>query len=329
MSHDLDQTDGRVSLVLARESAWHQLGTVLEDSFTAEDAMEQGLLGGWDVRKTPMTTEVDGQSLVVPDRSAVVRNNPVHHDQLDVLGVVGNKYVPIQNEEHAEFLNALVDESGAIFDTAGAIDGGRKVFITMKMPGSIKVGGVDPVDMYLAAVNSHDGSTAFTLMVTPIRVVCQNTLNLAFSESRASFRVRHTSGVRHGVVASARGALDLSFTYLEGFQEEADKLINTSITQSRFEEIVEKEFGAGEDSPQATQTRRGNQVEMMEQIFADSITSKNAAGTAWAGLNAVTEWYDHFSPARGDEETNRALNAVFYGGPKNRALELFKQEAGI
>src|SRR5699024_1637426 len=128
---------------------------------SGEDAMERGLLGGWNVRKTPLTASVpvygpvDEQAaadaemlgldapepevlgheeIPIENRFAVVRNNPVVPGQIDPLGVVGSQYAVIQNEAHAEFLNTLVEESGAHFETAGAIAGGRKVFLTMKLP---------------------------------------------------------------------------------------------------------------------------------------------------------------------------------------------------
>src|SRR5690606_19715075 len=99
------------------------------------------------------------------------------HDALPI------SYTVIQNEEHAGLLNALVDESGAHFETAGALQGGKRVFITMKLPGHMSIGGVDRVDQYLAAMNSHDGSSAFTFMISPVRIVCQNTLNFALGKA--------------------------------------------------------------------------------------------------------------------------------------------------
>ncbi len=145
--HDLDITDGTASFVSAREPAWHQLGTVLDSAFTAADAMWVGHLGGWNVRKVPALADLDGRRTVpMHGRYAVIRDNPVTRGQVDVLGDVGEAYHPIQNETYAEILDTLVDESGAHFETAGAIAGGRKVFLTMKLPGHILVGGRDQVD---------------------------------------------------------------------------------------------------------------------------------------------------------------------------------------
>ncbi len=328
MAHNLDQTNGQTSFVSAREDAWHQLGTVLPDTFTAEAAMEHGLLGGWDLRKTALHTEVAGKKLIIPRQYAVVRNNPVVKNQTDVLGVVGESYTIIQNEELAGLLDALVDESGAHFETAGAIDGGRKVFVTMKLPGNVKVGGVDRVDNYIAAMTSHDGSTSTQLMVTPIRVVCENTLNLAFNQAQHMFRVRHTVGAHKILIQQAREALDFTFDYLEGFQKEADRLINTTLTQMKFEELIAANFGAPDDAPNSTITRTENKLDQMAQLFADANTQAGIRNTAWAGLNALTEWYDHFSPVRGagintgTEEALRSRKALLDPSFKNEALRL-------
>lgn len=323
MAHNLDINAGQASFVSAREDAWHALGTVLPDTFTAGEAMTHGRLGGWNVRKEPIYTLVNGQQLIVPDRYAVVRDNPVVQGLSDVLGDVGKVYHVIQNEELAGLLDALVDESGAHFETAGAIDGGRRVFITMKLPGHLKVGGVDPVGQYLAAMTSHDGSMQTTLMVTPVRIVCQNTMNLAFQNSSHMFKVRHTSGAPKMMMHQAREALEFTFKYLEGFQAEAEQLINTTMTQRVFEKIIDREFGAPETASLAAQTRAQNKIDEMARLFSDSHTHAGVRDTAWAGLNALTEWADHYSPVRGDSPVEqRSVKALLDPAFKNRALRL-------
>lgn len=329
MGHAIETSaDGSKSAFLsAHTDAWHQLGTTLDHAFTAEEAMKQGFLGGWDVRKQPMWTEgADGSPLLIPNQNAVVRNNPFEPGQIDVLGQVGDGYHIVQNEGHAQFLNDLVEESGAHFDTAGSLYGGKVVFITMKMPGHINVGGVDQVDNYIATMNSHDGSMAFTTMVTPVRVVCANTMNLAFQNNKSVHRIRHTSGIGR-TMGQAREALEITFKYLDAFQEEADRLINTTLTQSRFEQIIQDEFGVADDAPAAVITRSENKIEQITSLFADSMTHEGVRETAWAGLNALTEWSDHFAPTRGDDVDNaRAQKALLDPWIKNRALSLMLAE---
>jgi hypothetical protein len=125
----------------------------------------------------PLTTAEVSEGGVTPIEVpgfATVRTNPFTGAP-EALGVVGGGYTPLQNEDHAEFLNLLADESGAIFDTAGSLRGGRQVFITMQLPGSLTVDGTDRVDLNIAALNSHDGTSAFRIPVTPVPFVCANT----------------------------------------------------------------------------------------------------------------------------------------------------------
>ena len=327
MAHNLEIHDnGQAAFVSARVDAWHQLGTVLPSAFTANDALEHGLLGGWNVRKAPIQAQLpDGRHIDVPGRAAVIRDNPVTPGQIDVLGDVGDAYHVIQNEELAGLLDTLVDESGAHFETAGAIDGGRRIFITMKLPGHIKVGGVDRIDNYLAAMTSHDGSMATTLMVTPVRIVCQNTMNAAYGNHKTSFRIRHTSGAQRAIVSEAREALEFSFDYLDEFQDEASKMINSTMSLNQFEEIITREFGAPEDAPQPTITRTENKLDEMLELFADADTHSRVRDTVWAGYNALVEWQDHFSPVRGGDvadEVARAKNTIQNNRFKERARRL-------
>src|SRR5439155_12580561 len=129
MSHELEQlANGQTAFVTARVPAWHQLGTVTDDCMTAEDVMAKAFLGGWKVRKIDLQgveTTPDGVSIIeCPDRRMTVRTN-IFTGQTEYLGIVGTDYGTVQNEEAAEVLNRLVDESGAHFETAGSLRGGR------------------------------------------------------------------------------------------------------------------------------------------------------------------------------------------------------------
>lgn len=302
------------------------LGTRVDETFTAEQAMDEGLLGGWNVRKSPLSTVVDGKRLAIPGMNAVVRDNP-KTGGTEVLSRYGvsDSYSIVQNEDHAAFLNTLVEESGAHFELAGSVDGGRKVFLSMKMPGHIQVGGVDPIDLSLLAINSHDGSMSFTLGVMPVRYACSNVLNSVFGGMSGLVRIRHTSGAQKQMVAQAREALEISFKYLDNFQEEAERLINTTLTQSQFEQIIEREFGAGEDASAAANTRAEKKIEQMTDLFAEAQTHEGVRDTAWAGYNALVEWSDHFAPTRGeDRDASRAQKAILDPAFKSRALRIFQ-----
>lgn len=307
-------------------SAIEKVGVRLENTFTAEEAMRHAHLADWNVRKEQEYVPVNGKFRPVPGRYAMLRDNPQRKGQVDIIGSVGDGYHPIQNEEHAALLDAVVDESGANYELAGSFDRGRRVFISMRLPGHINVGGVDRVESSLIAINSHDGSSKFSLGVLPVRYACANVMNLAFGNRSSMFTVRHTKGAQRAFVGEARRMLDLSFNYLDAFQQEAEELINTTMTMSRFEEIVTREFGPVEDAGAAARTRAEKKVEKLVDLFAEANTQEGIRDTAWAGLNALTEYADHFSPVRGDDrEATRATKAIVLPGPKNKALELMLQ----
>ena len=318
MAHQIE------SFVTANVPAWHQLGTVLPSAFTAQEAMTYGHLGGWNVRKSPLIVAETGEP--APDAYATIRDNPLTPGRVDVLGVVGSQYHPVQNEEMSDILDTLVDESGAIFYTAGSLRDGKQVFLTMKMPGHLLVGGVDAHEMHIAAVTSHDGNGSFTLLVTPVRIVCANTLSAALGSAKNVIRMRHTPGIRRNLIDDARHALDLTFDYLDGFQEEADRMINTTLTETRFEEIMSAEFASISEVPHAV-ARAQNKVDDLVSLFADAQTHEAVRGTVWAGYNALVEWADHYQEARGPVE-NRARSAVLGSGVafKDRARKLMLAE---
>jgi phage/plasmid-like protein (TIGR03299 family) len=301
------------------------LGERVEGLLTAEQAMEKGRLANWNVRKAPMqgVDPVTGKTFKIPNRNAVVFDNPTSGKTEAWDAAVSDGFHIIQNEEHAEFLNTLVDESGAHFEMAGSLNGGSRVFLSMKLPGGIQVGGLDPVENSLLAVNDHTGNMSFTLAVLPVRYACSNVLNTLWGGRSNMIRVRHSSGAQKNLVQKAREALELSWDYLDEFQEQAERLINTTLTQSQFEAIIEREFGAADDASAAAITRSERKVEEICGLFADAQTQDGIRDTAWAGFNALTEWADHFAPTRGDDaDVARAAKAVFAPSIKNRALEL-------
>lgn len=334
MSHEIETHGSRAAAIFARTDAWHRLGTtVAARAFTAEEAMRLGHLGGWDVRTVPLTatevTERGVTSVEVPDRFATVRTNP-WTGQPEPLGVVGSVYQPIQNEEHCDILNNLVDVSGATFDTAGSLRGGRQVFVTMKMPQGITVAGVDQVDVYLAALNSHDGSQAFRLLVTPVRVVCANTQAAALGNNVASVAIRHTATAQ-GRIAAARDALGLTFEYVAAFEAEAEALVNQAATDAQFVQITRGLFGWNEDPTRAQARRQREREDTLLSLWADAGTQAGIRGTAWAGTQAVVEYVDHFAPVRAktNKAAARAERVLTTDGPDRIKAAAWQQFAAL
>jgi len=332
MAHELDITDGQASFADARTDAWHRLGQSVGHTMTAREALQAAHLAGWNVRKMalqvpqPPVLEATGVSapapLAVPGFYATVRTNPITGG-LDVLGVVGSKYEPVQNEASCELLDALVDQSGgAHFETAGALRGGRETFVTMKLPTAMVFDGVDGsadrTEFYLAALNSHDGSSSYRCIVTPVRIVCANTQAAAIGSARASFAIRHTGGARTSI-QQARDALKLSWRYVEAFEAEAARLYAQPMDTEQVRGFAERLFDVEAAGTEATARHRRDHARGIVTLWTSSPSIAPIAGTRWAAYNAVTEYLDHVVPVRGARSrsaaaTTRALRAVTAAG---------------
>lgn len=326
MSHELNElAPGIHSFASARLDAWHALGNVVDATMDARQALEASHLAGWNVRKTELfARDENGVELPVDNRFATIYTNPVT-GQSQYLGVVGGHYAPIQNEEHADLLDAIVDESGAHFETAGSLRGGRETFITMKMPESILVGGEDRVDTYLIGLNSHDASSSFRFLISPVRVVCANTQAAALRDAVSSFSVRHLKGANANL-QEAREALGMTWKYVEEFEAKAQQMIERTISDNTFEKIVGQLFGA----ETATTTRAKNLVDehragLMSLWKGDSDTMKLVKGTRWGAYQAVTEYVDHYMSVRSTSDgaqLARARRAV-----TSKAVQSIKETA--
>ncbi|MFJ4895634.1 DUF932 domain-containing protein [Streptomyces sp. NPDC088788] len=326
MAHQIEQfNDGTAAFVSARESAWHGLGTVTAGALTAEEAMEKAYLAEWNVRLLELgATEIteDGATRVeVPEHFASVRTNPKTR-RTETLGVVGSDYHPVQNEEHAEFLNLLADESGAHFETAGALKNGRQVFLTMKMPQSMVINGTDATDLYIAALNSHDGSSAFRIITTPIRVVCANTQRAAISCARSSFTVRHTAGAK-ARIAQARTALGLTFKYAEEFEKAAQRMVEAEMTLGELRNVVDAIWPVAPNDSKQKRTNTEKRWGQISYLFEQAETQAAIRGTRWAGYNALTEFVNHEAPTMGktDDAKRRARAERIISGSANSLME--------
>lgn len=192
---------------------------------------------------------------------------------------------------------------------------GKEVFFTARIPAQFNVGGVDPVDLYLVAMNSHDGSSPFRFLVTTVRVVCANTLAAALGQARSSFAFKHTRSYRSSI-AAAQQALELSFTYRDAFAVEAEPMINEAMSPGSFRDTVEELFPTPADSAPALAVQGdADRKRSLLELFEASPTMTEITGTRWAGHQAITEYLDHFARTQAnrwtaDENEARALRAV-------------------
>jgi phage/plasmid-like protein (TIGR03299 family) len=316
MAANIEQfADGTSAFFSAREVAWHKLGTVTDGALNAADALKTAQLDSLvKVSEESIYTRVDGEEIHLDKKFLTYRNHP--KKGLTALGVVGSRYTPIQNLEAFEFLNHIADETGAVFETAGSLGNGERVFMTMKFPESMMIGGVDTINNYIMAVNSHDGSSAFVVAVTPIRAVCTNTVRLALQQAKSRVSLKHTIGASTKV-QQARETLGVVFRYQDEFEKEVNEMLSVKITDKQYTEFVKtlipepKMKDPSERMVNSVEKKRGELMALWK-----APTQENVAGTAWAAYNAVAEWSDWVKPIRSSKEDKDDLRSerMLFGG---------------
>jgi phage/plasmid-like protein (TIGR03299 family) len=329
MAHELETVNGQTAFASLREPAWHGLGTVFTEEVSTTQMLELAHLDNWNVR----LEDVEIPSGFESDKSYsfVVRDNPFTSDQKDILGVVGERYVPLQNEALFEFADNILDAGGR-WETAGSIKNGRVVFgsLALERETVLDPNGVsDKVNTYLLVNTSHDGSIAIQASITPVRVVCANTLNLALGRGnrgvKQSFKIRHTQ-TANGKVQAAREALGLANAYMDEFDKLAQAMIQTEISKAKFDEIVALAYPAPKDeNAKASVTKHNSKIDLINEIYVGDYNN-TIAGTAWGAFNALTERLDWYRNGRkGSNESILAAASGFdpmTNAEKNRLLKV-------
>lgn len=323
MSHNLATTNGRTAMMYAGEVPWHGLGTRLEEPATAREAIEAAGLNYLAELKDIQTDE----GTLVPQRKAVVRS-----DTGDVLGVVGKSYIPVQNHQAFGFLDAIVAEGGLRYHTAGALGKGERVWLLAKLPDHIRVKNSDDlVEKYLLLSNSHDGSTALRTLFSPIRVVCQNTMNLALREGR-----NHGISILHkGDLASKIREAQRVLGLAERFYDDAAAKIDILASHYPTVDQVQRYFESLYPDPSDADNSRAKRVrETLTGIFDSGVglDMPEIKGTTWAAFNAVTEWVDHHRPTRAANPTDRAsrrLESAWFGSGARLKAKAWSQALSL
>lgn len=266
----------------ARHVPWHGLGTVTADVLTADDAIIAAGLD-WTVDKE----QVERKGLPVPNKFWNVRSSD---DK--ILGLVSADFNNLQNREAFAFADSMVDSGAAKYETAGSLRGGKVIFLTMKVPVDMTVAGEDAHDLYLILRMGHDGSMAITAEVTPVRIVCMNTLKLGSLQATQRWSIRHTSKLE-GKLTQARESLNLTFGYAEEFVVVGNQLVETHVTDDMLVKLLEDTLPARPKTPDT--------IEAIMHNFRESPNIQNFGNTGWGALNAFTEYMDHGRDTKSQE----------------------------
>jgi phage/plasmid-like protein (TIGR03299 family) len=333
MAHMLETVNGQTAFASLREPAWHGLGTVFDKEVTTKEMLDLAHLSDWNVRLEDVPIPEGFES--DKSYSFVTRTNPFDTTKNDVLGVVGERYVPLQNEDLFDFGDLMLDGGGR-WETAGSIKGGRQVFgsLALERETVLDPNGVsDKVNTYLLINTSHDGSVAIQASITPVRVVCANTLNLALGQRgrngsvKQSFKIRHTA-TASGKVQQAREALGLANAYMDEFDVMAKAMIETEVTKAQFDKVVEAMYPKPEKDSKGSMKKWETKVDLLNAIYVGDQNGM-ISGTAWGIANALTERLDWYRSARGGSNESILASASGFDpvttAEKNKAFSVVRQ----
>jgi len=307
MSHDLDHSTGKPAMAYVGEEPWHELGEKLAPGQPIEKWIEAARLT-WRIQMLPVHYQFQSRDRIMPERFVLARD-----DTGSALSVVSADYLVVQPKEILEFYRDLVAERHYTLETAGALDGGRKVWALARTGLVADVAGnaADKLGAYVLLATSCDKSLATTATFTSIRVVCQNTLAFAFSDvkhaERRHIKVNHSTKFDPAPIKEKLGLIDKAWSqFLARIKPMADRPLDEASAQIFFKSLflADKEILGGKQPSSAKQLEITQINSMFHSARGQDI--ETAKGTVWGAVNAVTNYVDHVRATKAAERIDSA-----------------------
>ncbi len=317
MSHELFQN----RMAFVSETPWHGLGTSVPPVVTATQMISAANLD-WEVKKKPAPGARQIGREKKYDRYVIERNPVGKETEAATLAVVGGAYEPLQNTDAFKFFEPFIEDKWAKFHTAGALGNGERVWVLAQLNEQIIVGKDDAIDRFILLSNSHDGSGAVTIRFTPIRVVCQNTLNYAKKGGKGIISVRHTRHVLDRLEkAQAKGLRRLVDTVFS----EAETLFGQMAAREIRVEDVDRylELLFPRTARQKAHKEQPERWTRIKDILDDeAVTPRETHGTLWALYNAVIRDEDYRTTREATADAR--LERVWFGRGHDLKLTALK-----
>ena len=282
------------SMFYVRQVPWHGLGTMVQEAPTSEDALRMAELD-WRVEQTPVFTDA---GIEIPGYKANRRDTDG-----SILGIVSDRYKIVQNTEAFEFTDAIVGETedGVVkYETAGSLCGGKRIWLLAKMPTKKVLD--DDVEPYMFFSNSHDGTGAIKVGMTPVRIVCANTLAIALNTAKRQWSTKHV-GDMQSKLEEAKLCLRMADSYMANLDVEADRLANAKLYREQIEEILDEMFPADDNT---SERKKNNIVQFKNQFWTayNMPDIQKFEDSAWMAVNAMSDVITHSAPRRNTASYN-------------------------
>lgn len=269
-----------------RVKPWHGIGTVVEECPNSKEAIKLAGLD-WKVEQKDIYTE---GGIPISGYKANVRDT----DQ-SILGVVSDRYQVVQNEEAFAFTDTLLGE-GVRYETAGSLQGGRRTFMLARLPQRFIIAG-DEITPYFVIMNSHDAGCSIKAAMTPVRVVCQNTLNLALRTAKRVWMTKHTSNIMDRI-DDARITLQFAEQYMREMGKSVDELSRKRLTDKKVMEYMSEFFPVTQDMTDAQKKNNLILLNDMKARYFDAPDLKGMDKNGYRFVNAVADFATHAEPIR-------------------------------
>lgn len=283
------------SMFYTRTAPWHGLGVRVEEVLGSKEALIQAGLD-WKVEQTDVYAASG-------ERISGYKANIRDIDR-SVLGIVGDRYKIVQNEEAFAFTDGLLGE-GVKYETAGSLAGGKIVWMLAKLPEKYIISG-DAIEPYLVFCNSHDGSGAIRVAMTPVRVVCQNTLNLALKGASRVWSARHTGNVMSRM-DEARETLQLANAYMSQLGRSINELQAKKLTDKKVLAMIDSLYPVSEDLSEMQKKNNLKQQEILKACYFDAPDLQGVGKNGYRFINAVSDMAYHGKPLRQTKNYNENL----------------------
>ncbi|WP_158828970.1 DUF932 domain-containing protein [Mucilaginibacter lacusdianchii] len=329
MAHHLaiNPQNNEYSFFSRKEKAWHGLGTIVEDYPTSAEALRFAGLD-YTVEKWPMYAyDPEGRTSDkqhVPEKFATVRA-----DNFAVLGTVGKDYEIVQNVDAFSFFDCIVGGEGIQYETAGALGKGERIFITAKLPGYIRVGREDCIEKYLFLTTSHDGYGSITAAFTPVRVVCNNTLNAALRNHTNAIKIRHTAGAKERL-AEAHKLMGIANRMTDELSGIFNQWAKVRMTDREVRHLIEVAMVPNRETLDHLVNGRTDELSSVYRGMVDKVCeyalsapsqqAETTAGTLFGAYNAVT---GYFQNVRTYKDGEAKLKSILDGTGRQRGQAAF------
>lgn len=265
---------------------WHKQGQAFPGFATAAEVLCAAGLDWTVSRRQLLSVNADGSTTVCPNHASVARDT-----DNAVFGVLGSRYVPVQNSEALTFLDSMVGLGEAVYDSAWSLRGGATVAISAKLGMVIKPAEGEDIDTYLTVTNDHSGHGQIKFIVSPVRVVCMNTLMMAINGAKFTWQKKHTTNALSAKsLDEAREALGVAAEYQERISEVAKALLGETFTDKKMGALA-KALVIGDQSDPSEKVLL--KAALLTDIYKTSPNLDNIRKTKWGALNAVAEWADY------------------------------------